>query len=108
MEDGIRIHDLPNWVQIPPLVAKLESQNYILVNDHKLVLPCKSTGIPTPNIFWFKNGEKIEQDKDFKITSDGSLEIAPQGIYLTPFFRTDPFLYHKFENMVIFRPGYLY
>jgi len=26
----------------------------------------------------------------------------------TPFFRTDPRLYHKFENMVIFRSGNLY
>ena len=24
------------------------------------------------------------------------------------FYRTDPLLYHKFENMVIFRPGNLY
>jgi len=27
---------------------------------------------------------------------------------LTPFFRTDPLLYHKFKNMVIFRSGNLY
>jgi len=25
-----------------------------------------------------------------------------------PFFRTDPLLYHKFDNMVLFRPGTLY
>ena len=38
-----------------------------------------------------------------------NFEVGTSRKGLTPFFyRTDPLLYHKFGNMVIFRPGTLY
>jgi len=46
--------------------------------------------------------------------SDCNLVSIPGNIELPPdskdavFFMTDPLLYHKFENIVIFRSGYLY
>jgi len=46
-----------------------------------------------------------------KSKSDGLKVSSLQGINFitkTPFFRTDPLLYHIFENMVIFRPRNLY
>lgn len=75
----IRISELPGWVQIPPLVEKVESRNYILLNDEALSLPCKSTGNPKPKIVWFKDGTEVVENSDFEIGTDGSLQVTTQG-----------------------------
>jgi len=76
---SIRISELPEWVQIPPLVEKSASQNYFLLSDEELNLPCKSTGNPKPTILWYKDGAEISENKDFKVLNDGSLQITAQG-----------------------------
>ena len=78
---AIRISELPHWVPLPPLVEEVESRNYVLMSDEPVVLPCHATGHPKPTILWFKDGKKIEESDNFKITSDGSLKITSQGLF---------------------------
>jgi len=52
----------------------------------------------------FQKDSSIRLLKGFLITAVVTFLV----ILLTPFFRMDPLLYHKFENMVIFRSRKLY
>ena len=46
---------------------------------------------------------------DRAISNDLIMPVYPcTSTALTPFFRTDPLLYYKFGNMLLFRSGNLY
>ena len=99
--------------QFDKKLQKKESQNKLgtEISDRKYTVtepPSEPMTLPEENI----SSCGVQTDP-----IDNTTALAPESCSeeeykfakdLTPFFRTDVILYHKFENMVIFGPGKLY
>ncbi|XP_053380218.1 hemicentin-1-like [Mercenaria mercenaria] len=53
-------------VHVPPTIDKdsVSPEENTVVKDNSLYLNCPVTGIPTPKVFWYKDGEILDPDLD--------------------------------------------
>jgi len=80
-----------------------------------MFIGCRSHTDSVFNVGIFGSSKILTNLQDFDNAPTMVSEAAEHNGYfyyntnsLTPFFRTDPLLYHKFWNLVMFRPGNLY
>ena len=62
----------------PPTVPyfKIVQQNISVFEDHPITLECFAVGNPTPQVLWFKNGQRIATDSRVYFDSFGYLAIT--------------------------------
>ncbi|XP_074654070.1 hemicentin-1-like [Tubulanus polymorphus] len=82
---GIATKRVNLFVQVPPTINRDEDE-YSVVNGDDIVIPCEVTAIPAAIITWKKDGQLIPNVTQFKVLSNGGLEILDanirnQGLY---------------------------
>ena len=66
-----------------PTITSLDSQTVEL--GQATTLTCENTGIPTPNVVWFKNGTVIQNNTDYIISGNQLMIRNVQPDDLTSF-----------------------
>ncbi|XP_064650190.1 hemicentin-1-like isoform X2 [Lineus longissimus] len=62
-------------VEVPPKIED-QQKDYTVIQDREIILPCRSNGVPTPRVYWEKDGNLISQsDFRYRVLRSGWLAI---------------------------------
>ena len=57
-------------------MIEVSRQSYTVIEGRELQIPCRTQGVPRPEVLWAKNGEAIDpNDYRFRVLHDGRLAI---------------------------------
>uniref|UniRef100_A0A8D2KTM3 Hemicentin 1 n=1 Tax=Varanus komodoensis TaxID=61221 RepID=A0A8D2KTM3_VARKO len=72
---GTAVGKIKLKIQVPPAI-KSHPEEYVVVVDKPVTLPCEAEGYPAPEIAWHKDRQKVPESVRQRILSTGALQIA--------------------------------
>lgn len=65
---------------VPPMIRPRDRQVVVIVRDRSPAwLACTASGVPTPTVRWFKDGEEINR-VGYQVLSNGTLRITSVSV----------------------------
>jgi len=63
------------YITVPPFIEEQQTE-FIVIQDSNIILPCRASGMPSPEISWEKDGKKISPSNfQYRILRSGWLAI---------------------------------